>query len=174
MISIPFGEIVGFLMIFPYVNDLKQVKRSAFLGLIIGGIYFLIVILRNIAILGTIGSIHVLPSYQIGSLINFGEVITRMEVLVAVVLLFNIYIKVCIFYYITVLSIAQFFRLQSYRPLVIPVGIISLILAIDMFSSPVEEAYIGANIYPIYAIPFVVLFPIVSWIIASIKKSTKF
>lgn len=172
MISIPFGEIVGFLMIFPYVNDLKQVKKSAFLGLVIGGMYFLIVILRNIAILGELGSIHVLPSYQVARLINVGEIITRMEILVSLVFLFCMFIKISIFYYATVLSLAQLFKLQSYKPLVIPVGIISLILAIDMFRSSVEEAYIGANIYPIYAIPFIILFPIVSWVIASIKKFT--
>lgn len=171
MVSIPFGETVGFLMIFPYVNDIKQVKKSAFWGFTVGSIYFISIILRDIATLGNIGAIYVLPSYQVARLINIGEVITRLEVLIAVVLLFNVFLKVCIFYYVTVLSIAQFFKLRSYRPLIIPVGIISLVLAISMFSSPMEEAYIAANIYPIYAIPFIILFPIVSLIIASIKKS---
>ena len=45
MMSIPFGEIVVFLMIFPYVNDIKKVKKSAFIGLIAGSIFFLSVIL---------------------------------------------------------------------------------------------------------------------------------
>lgn len=172
MVSIPFGEIIVFLMIFPYVNDIKQVKKSAFMGLIIGGMFFFTVSLRNISVLGNIGYIQTLPSYQVATFINLGQIITRIEVLVAVVLLFNVFLKVSIFYYAAVLSIAQFFKLESYRPLVIPVGIISLVLAIDMFSSPVEEAYIGANIYPIYAIPFIILFPVVSLTIASIRKST--
>jgi spore germination protein KB len=171
MISIPFGEIVVFLMIFPYVNHIKQVKKSAFWGLTVGGIYFFSIILRNIAILGNIGSIHVLPSYQVARLINVGEVITRLEILVAVALLFNVFLKICIFYYATVLSIAQVFKLKSYKPLVIPVGIISIILSISMYSSSVEEAY-QTNIYSVYVIPYIIIFPIISWIIASIKKST--
>jgi len=172
MISIPFGEIITFLMIFPYVNDIKQVKKSAFWGLTIGSAYFFSIILRNIAILGNIGSIHVLPSYQVARLINVGEIITRMEALIAVVLLFNEFVKICIMYYAAVLSIAQFFKLRSYKPLVIPIGIISVVLSIIMFDSPVEHAHFAANIYVIYVIPVIIIFPVISLIIASIKKST--
>lgn len=170
MISIPFGEIVTFLMIFPYVNDMKQVKKYSFMGLIIGGMYFLIVILRNIAVLGNIGSIHFLPSYQVARLINVGEVITRMEILIAVILLFNEFVKICIMYYATVLSIAQFFKMRSYKPLVIPVGIISIVLSIIIFDSPVELAHFAATIYVIYVIPVIIIFPAISLIIAYIKK----
>lgn len=172
MIGIPFGEIIVFLMIFPYINDKKQVKKSAFWGLIIGNIYFLSVILRNTAILGNIGSIYIFPSYQVARLINIGEIITRMEVLLAVMLLFSVFLKTCIFYYATVLSIAQLLDLKSYKSLIIPVGIISIVLSITMYNSPVDQAYTAANIYPIYAIPFIILFPIASLLIAHVRKIT--
>lgn len=170
MISIPFGEIVTFLMIFPYVNDKKGVKKSAFMGLIIGAVFFLIVILRNIAILGSLGPIHFLPSYQIARLINVGEVLTRMEILIAIILLFNEFVKICVMYYATVLSIAQFFKLRSYRPLVIPIGIISVVFSIIMFGSTAEHSHFAATIYVIYDIPTVIIFPIISLVVASIRK----
>lgn len=169
MISIPFGEIVVFLMIFPCVNDIKQVKKSAYLGAIIGGMFFLIVIFRNISILGIIESIQVLPSYQVAKNINIGDIIERTEVLVAIVLLFNVFLKICIFYYATVLSIAQFFKLQSYKSLVIPVGIIGVVLSMSMYDSTVDEVY-SSSLYSVFAIPFIILFPIVSLIIASLRK----
>lgn len=171
MVCIPFGEIIVFLMIFPHVNDIKKVRRSAFWGLIVGNVYFLSVILRNTAILGNIGYIHAFPSYQVARLINIGEIITRMEILIAVILLFNVFLKTCLFYYATVLSAAQFFKLRSYKALVIPVGIISIVLAIIIYNSPVDQAYAAANIYPIYAIPFIILFPIASLLIAHIRNT---
>ncbi|WPC44372.1 endospore germination permease [Clostridium sp. JS66] len=170
MVSIPFGEIVVFLMIFPYVNDKKQIKKSAFTGFIIGSVYFLFIILRNTAVLGNIGFIHVLTSYQVAKIIDVGEVITRVEILIALSLLFNMFLKICIFYYVTVLSIAQFFELQSYRSIAIPVGIISIVLSITMYNSSVEEAY-QAGIYSVYAIIFIILIPIISLILASMRKS---
>ncbi|WP_411681131.1 GerAB/ArcD/ProY family transporter [Clostridium thailandense] len=171
MVCIPFGEIIVFLMIFPRVNDIKQVRRSALWGLIVGTVYFLSIILENTAILGNIGSIHAFPSYQVAKLINIGEIITRMETLIAVMLLFNVFLKTCLFYYATVLSVAQFFKLRSYRALVIPVGIINIVLAIIIYNSPVDQAYGAANIYPIYAIPFIILFPIASLLIAHVRNT---
>lgn len=172
MVSIPFGEIVVLLMIFPYVNDTKQVKKYAFEGLIIGGIYFLIVILRNTAVLGNLDSIHMQPSYQLASLINVGEIITRVEVLIAVVFLFNLFVKIFIFYYATVLSLAQLFKLRSYKFLVIPVGIISIIFSVIVYESPAENAYSGANMQVVFVLLFVIIFPVISLIIASIRKLT--
>lgn len=170
MVSIPIGEIMVFLMIFPCVNDTKQVKKSAFLGCIIGNIFFLMIILRNISVLGNIEGIHVLPSYQVARLINIGGIITRMEVLIAIILLFNEFLKICIFYYATVKSTAQVFKLKDYKILVIPIGIISLVLSISMFSSAVEHMNYASSIYPIYTLLFIIIFPIISFIIASIKK----
>lgn len=169
MVSVPFGEIVVFLMIFPCVNEIKQVKKFAFVGLIIGFVFFLAVIFRNISILGNISSIQVLPSYQVAKNINIGDIIERTEVLVAVVLLFNVFFKICIFYYATVLSIAQVFKLRCYKPLVIPVGVISSILSMTMFTSTVDEVY-AASIYSVFVIPFIIIFPVISLIIASIRK----
>lgn len=171
MVSIPFGEVIVFLMFFPYVNDIKQVKKSAFLGLIIGGLYFLTIIIRNIATLGNIGSLYVLPSFQVARLINLGDAITRLEALIAVSLLFNVFSKICIFYYATILSLSHFFSLRSYEPLVIPVAIISLVMSVILFNSPVEESYYAVNIYPIYAVPFLIILPAISLVIASIKKT---
>lgn len=170
MVSIPLGEIIVFLMIFPSVNNMKQVKKSAFLGYIIGNIFFLMIILRNISVLGNIEAIHVLPSYQVAKLINVGDIITRMEVLIAIILLFNEFLKICIFYYAAVVSTAQIFKLEDYKILVVPIGILGAVFSISMFSSDIDYLYYGNNIYPIYILLFIVIFPVLSFIIVSIKK----
>lgn len=170
-VAIPFGEIIVFLMIFPYVNDVKNVKKSVFLGLIIGSLFFFSTVVRDISVTGNIGYMDVQPEYQVAKLVDIGEIITRAEVLVAIILLFNVFLKICIFYYATVLSMAQCLKLRSYKPLTIPVGIISIILSISMFNSPVDEAY-QSGIYSVFVIPLIIVFPVVSLIIASIRKLT--
>lgn len=170
MVSIPFGEIVSFLMIFPYVNNIEKVKKSAFIGLIIGGTYFLIVVLRDTSVLGRLGYINALSPFETARIIDIGEIITRLEALISLMLLFNEFMKICIMYYSTVLSIAQLFKLQSYKPLVVPVGIIGVIFSIIMFDSPVEHMYFAANIYAILVIPVVVIIPVISLAAASIRK----
>ncbi|MDP4146214.1 MAG: endospore germination permease [Bacillota bacterium] len=172
MVTIPFGDLAVFLIIFPYMNDINQVKKYAIQGVIIGGIGFLIVNLRNTAVLGKLDSISMYPAYELAKLVSIGEVITRTEVLVALAVIFLYFLKISIFYYATVLSIAQLLKLKSYKPLVIPVGIISIVFGISMYKTPTDEFYSGANIYPIYAIPCVILLPIISLVIAYIRKLT--
>lgn len=172
MVGIPFGEIIVFLMIFPYINIGSKVKKSAFSGLIIGSVIFMTIVLRNAAVLGNIYTVQVLPTYQVAKLINIGQIITRMEILIAATYLFNVFLKICLFFYAAVLSMAQFFSLKSYKPLVIPMGIINIILSVIAFSSESDEAYQAANIYCVYAILYVIILPVISITIVSIRKKS--
>jgi spore germination protein KB len=170
VVTIPFGEIILFIMLFPYTNPKSSIKKYSFLGLSIGALYCLIVIIRNVLVLGNITPIHVFQIYQVAKLINVGDIIVRTEVLIALIILFDIFVKICIYYLTALLAITQFLKLNSYKPLIIPFGIITIVLSITLFDSEVYEYYIATNIYPIFGIPFIIIFPIISFIIACIKK----
>ncbi|URZ09088.1 GerAB/ArcD/ProY family transporter [Clostridium felsineum] len=172
IVSIPLGEVVVFLLIFPNLNDKTKLKKSALLGFSLGYMFFLFILIRNILILGGVGSIQIQPTYQIASLINIGDFLNRVEILTAMFLLSNLFLKICFFTYAAVVSIAQCFKLTSYKPLVIPVTIISSILSITMFESPLEESVAALTTYPIFALLFIVIIPIISFIIACVKNST--
>lgn len=170
MIAIPFGEMIVFMMFFPYVNDQKKVKKYFYLGYIIGFISLISVIMRNTAVLGNITSLYLLPSFQVARLINVGEIIVRAEIIISIVLLFNSFIKICIFQYASVIGLAQLFKMRYYKPLVLPIGVLMSIFAVSMFSSSTEHGYIGANLHPIYALQFIIIIPIISLILMYIKK----
>ncbi|URZ04561.1 GerAB/ArcD/ProY family transporter [Clostridium felsineum] len=172
MICTLLGEVFVFMMIFPNLNDQTKLKKSALMGFSLAYIYLLFILIRNTLVLGNIGHIQVQPAYQIASLINVGNVFSRVEILTAIFLLATLFLKICFFTYATVISITKCFKLTSYKPLVIPVTIISSILSITIFDSSSDEANVGLNIYPIYALLFIVIIPIISFIIASVKNST--
>ena len=173
MIAIPFGEMIVFMMIFPYVNEQTKVKKYFYLGYIIGFINLILIIIRNIAVLGNITSLYLLPSFQVARIINVGEIIVRAEIVIAVVLLFNSFIKICIFLYVTVLGLAQLFRMKYYKPLVLPIGVLISVFADSMYNSSTEHGYSGANIYPVYALLFIIFIPIITFILMYIKKFSK-
>ena len=119
------------LMIIPYVNKIKQAKKSVLLGLAIGMVTLLLITVRDIATLGILTTVLVSPSFEAVRLIDIGKIITRMELLVAVVSINNgIYQSYVLFYYTTVLGIAHLFHLRSYVPLVIPIGILNISFAL--------------------------------------------
>jgi spore germination protein KB len=167
--AIPLGELVVFLMIMGYINKIKQVKSSALLGLTIGGAILLVVTLRDIAVLGITYSVMISPSFEAIRQINIANIITRMEILVAITLLFTFFLKVSVFYYGTALGTAQLLNLRSYVPLVLPIGIISITLAVLVGESKLEQSYNAANIWIIYVMPFEFILPPLTLLIAKIR-----
>lgn len=173
VVSIPFTQIVVFLMFIPFVNNIKQAKGSIVLGVIIGGISLLITVIRDIATLGIMANIMVSPTFEAVRLIEIAKILTRLDILVAIGLLVIMFLRVSIFYYATVLSIAQIFNLRSFVPLVFPIGIIIISLTMLLFDSSMEHTYSTSNFYPIYSFPFQILIPPISLFIAKIRGLPK-
>ncbi|GFP77395.1 GerAB/ArcD/ProY family transporter [Clostridium fungisolvens] len=167
---IPFGELLIFLMIFPSVRDKENIKKYSFKGMFIGVAFFLLIVVRNTLALGIVGELEIQSSLQVAKLIDIADIISRLESLIAVVLLFNVFMKIAIFCYGTVLSLAQILKLRTYKHMVSPIVIISIIFSITMYESPVNQSYTAANIYPVYAWIPEILFPITSLIIAKLRN----
>ncbi|MCM1565670.1 MAG: endospore germination permease [Dehalobacter sp.] len=171
LVTMPFGEILVFLMIIPYVNVLKQAKSSVLLGLIIGGATLLIISIQFTTVLGDTSAIMVSPYFEAVRMINIAGIITRMEILVAIGLMITMFVKVIVQYYAVVLGTAQLFNFRSYLPLVFPIGAISISLAFLSFASPVGT-YIKMG-WPIFCVYFEILIPLISLLVAQIRKLPK-
>lgn len=170
MIAIPFGELISCMTIFPYVKNADKIKKYSFIGYTIGVIFLVAVVVRNTAVLGNIGQIQKFQSYQVAKDLEIGEVMTRNEILVALILFFDVFVKICVTYHATVLSIAQVFKLKSYKGIVVPVGIVSIIQAFFMISSTKDFGYYTLNIYPVFSLLFIVVIPIISLIILYFRR----
>lgn len=168
-ISKPF-DISVFLMIYSTVNEEKKIKKSTIRGVIIGTAFILLTAIRSTAVLGNLESTRVSPSYDVVGIIDIAQVFTRLEAFIIIIILLSLFIKTAIFYYATVLSIAQIFNLHSYKPLIMCIGIICINLSVFIFSSPSEHNYNAANIYPVFIIPFQILIPLLSLILTHFRK----
>ncbi len=171
--SIPFCEIVAFLMIAPSLKNQEKMAGSFLSGLAIGGITLFIIVVRDIASLGNMISYVTLPSYEAVKLIDIAHILTRMEVLYAIELLFLQFFKVSILYYATVLGISQVFNLRSYKPNVLTVGIIIICFSLIIFDSPMENAFWGPRVAPFFNIIFQLVFPVIALFIDLIRSMFK-
>ena len=156
---IPFCEIVVFLMMAPCLKEQDKAARSFLLGLLIGGITLLAIVIRDIVTLGNLINIVALPSYEAVKLIDIANILTRMEVLYAIELLFLQFFKVSILFYATVLALAHVLGLRSYKPYVLTIGTIIVSLSIIIFRSPMENAHWGPTVAPFYNTIFQLLLP---------------
>ncbi len=123
LVAVPFGELLAFLMITPYISRGKNHKGAYLLGgFLLGSTSLLYVVLQNNAVLGSVGHMFPQPPFEMLRMVNIGGSINRLEVLFAIILIILLFFKIAFLYYISVLAIAQLFRLKSYHPLVLITG----------------------------------------------------
>lgn len=167
--SLPYGEVVTFLMITGSLNNSKGLKKYALHSLLISGIILVGISVRNIAILGITAQLGLYPSYDVIQLISIGDVLTRLELVIIIVMLTMGFIKITVLYYSTVQGMAQLLKIRSYLPLVLPTGIIMVVISGTQFETAQELNVWATNIYPLYTLPFHFFFPLLSLTLATIK-----
>lgn len=169
--SFPFAEIVVFMMAFCSIEGRFNTYKVFAIGLVGGAFILLAVYIRNIVVLGanTEDSLY-FPSYSAVSLIEIGTFLQRIEILVSFVFLFVGIIKICVCLYVASNGVAKVFNLGSYRMVTVPIGFLMMNLSCFIYSSTMEMFEWASKIYPYYAIPFQVILPIITWILAEIKS----
>lgn len=168
--TFPFGETVAFLMIIPFLNKPQKTTASVLTALVSAGFFLLMTIIRNTGVLGVTERAFAYPSFEAVRLVNIGRFLTRVEILVAINFLTMIFLKIAVLFYGTVLGTAQLLGLRSYRALTLPIGVFIIILSLINFAGVPENFEFAREIYPIYALPFQVGIPLVTLILALIRK----
>ncbi|WP_026676081.1 GerAB/ArcD/ProY family transporter [Fictibacillus gelatini] len=162
---------VVFLMILPHVNDSKKARHSFLIGHVIGGVILFIITALCILVLGADQTARKMyPPYTLAKQINVGQVITRIEVIIAVLWTISIYFKMAIYFYAALVGLAQLLNLQDYRPLVLPSGLIGIVLAPIIFTNIVWQNTWDTSSSIGYSIAVGVFLPILVLLAGAIKK----
>ena len=168
--SFPFAETVAFLMVLAFVDKPEKGPSAVFRGLLITGFILIMLAARNAAVLGQMAAIINYPSYIVVQVIDVGDILTRLEAVVAINLITMGFIKISVLFYGTVLGLAQIFNLRSYRPIIFPVGILMVILALTNVGNTMEMLEFASKGYPFYAVPFQIGIPLITLVIAKLRK----
>jgi spore germination protein KB len=172
--TIPFGELVAFLMIIPNVKLARRdVTKKLLLGFALGGVFLLVVILRDIAVLGNMLPMFSLPGLVTLRLVNMGVALSRIEILFAVVLIMLLFFKITFLYYISVVAVAQLIRVKAYRHIVLAAGALMIAYGLTLYPDSVTHAASARETTPIIWTAFEILLPLITYIIAKLRKLPK-
>jgi spore germination protein KB len=168
--SFPFAETIAFLMVLAFVDKPEKVSSTVSRSLLIVGFILIIIVSRNAAVLGQMDEIVNYPTFLTAQAIDIGDIITRLEVVVGINLITMGFIKISVLLYGTALGLAQVFNLRSYRTIILPIGILMVILALTNVGNTSEMFEFARKGYPIYAVPFQIGIPLVTLIVAKLRK----
>lgn len=172
--TIPFGETVVFLMITPNVKlSRKDRTKYLFLGFALGGLTTLIVMLRDVAVLGNTIQLFTLPTLVTLRLVNLGAALSRIEILLAITLIMLLFFKITFLYYVLVIAVAQLVKIKAYRHLVLAVGALVVAYGPTLYSSAVEHTDAARSVEPFVWTVFDILLPLLTLIVAKLRKLPK-
>jgi len=169
--TIPFAEIVIFLMVTPNIKiKPENIKKFFFTGILIGALTLLLVVTSSIALLGENLYLYTIPPFEMFTLINITSALSRMEILSAIAILILLFFKISILFYVTVVAISYFFNLSSYKPLARVLGIIVVIYASFIYDSMIIHTFLAANITIFIWFVFEFVFPLAIVIGTKVKN----
>ncbi|WP_342564111.1 endospore germination permease [Paenibacillus sp. FSL R7-0345] len=167
--TFPFAEIVVFLGVFTVLPRKGSAARVLVGGVIIAGVIIIGVSVRNLLVLGPeiLSSLY-FPSFVAVSRINIGDFLTRIEGSAAIVFVTSLFIKASLCLYVTCQGIARVFKLQSYRSVVLQMGLIMVYMSDFIYKDITQMQDFAYHIYKVYALPFEVFIPLLLWAMAEI------
>ncbi len=169
--SFPFGETILFAMLLPNISNVQKLKKAYMAAIFLGSIFLTISVLLTILVLGpSIASRLNFPVHSVIQSIDIANFLTNLDAFGMLLWISSNFIKLAVCYYCAAVGIAQWFNLSDYRPIVTPVGILMLIFSLTVYRSSTEQAVFASTIWPFYAIPFEILFPLLMLIVAKIRR----
>jgi len=166
----PYSQLIVFLMILPFVNNVSKARKGYFMGVLFGGLVITIITAMCLAVLGDdFTSRNMYPTYILGKKIRIGNFLERIEVIVAISWVFTIFFKFTVNFFVLVLGITQILQLSDYKPLVYPLGFILMVYSMVSFPNTIYTKEFSVETWPPFALTFFVLLPLIVLTIAMIK-----
>lgn len=168
----PFGEMIIFAMILPYLNRPEKVKRIGLLAIGFSGLILASVMAINVSVLGvnniTRSPFPLLSTIQTIEVAGFLE---RLDVYFILITVIGVFFKMCVFFYASVVGTANLFKVEDSARLAFPLGLIILILSITIASNFSEHVKEGLHVITLYLhLPLQVIIPSLLLLIAFIKN----
>lgn len=167
--------LVVFLMIFPkHINRPDNAKWNFISGTLIGTGAVTVIIVVCLLVLGSSTTARQLyPSYVLAKTVSLFEIVERIESIMAGIWVISIFFKTAIYFYVFVVGFAQILKVKSYRFLVIPMGIFSVIFSKEVYPNIEYMMRWDSTYWTPYTIIMGVILPLITLIIDKIKKGFK-
>ncbi|WP_432663771.1 endospore germination permease [Wukongibacter baidiensis] len=165
----PFAQTFTFTMIFYNYKKKSFSYRVYIPGLLIGGALLFAISVNGLLVLGIDEASNAYyASYEAIKRMNIGGFVQRIEIIIATIFILGGFVKASIYLLATTAGVSKIFGTADYRFIVIPIGALMLNLAHLEFDNMIHY-FRFADVWYFYVTPFLVILPIIIWIIAEIK-----
>lgn len=166
-----FCEVVSIAFIIPFINKPKETRVCTLIGVLWAAATLAFMAALVIMVFGPqFASILAFPTLEAVRYINVGQYLQRVEITFLIPWIISNYIKICFFYYITVLIISKWFKIEETKILVIPIGLMIFSMSLALFKNNVDLSLFLSQVWGFYSLPIELGIPSILLIIELIRK----
>ncbi|WP_409344448.1 endospore germination permease [Paenibacillus sp. MBLB4367] len=173
--SFSYLPLIVLLMIFPsqLANPVKA-KTSFWTATLTGGTVMILIVMLDILVLrADITAQTTYVSFMLAGKIRVFDFLQRFEAVVAGIWFTGMFYKTCIYYYSAVYGIAQAFKLNDYRTIVMPLGLALITLSHFIYPSIVYAQTWDVKSWVPYTISYGLFLPVLLLLAGALRGSRK-
>lgn len=175
VVFFPFGELLVFTMILPYLNRPELTKKVWMSVLITSGITLIFTTCLNIAVLGVgVMEVATFPLLSTIGRVNLFDFIQRLDAVVVLSFLLTMFYKISIFFYSAVIGMVDLFKINKLQHILLPSGVILIVLTMVISSDFSEHIEEGQKLLPNSLYLFIHIFiPLFLLLVAGVRNRFK-
>ncbi|WP_339224591.1 GerAB/ArcD/ProY family transporter [Paenibacillus sp. FSL H8-0332] len=165
----PFGEMVCFTMLMPYLSSVKKGPWVIAAAMLFSALLLSFTMALNISVLGAdIVARSPLPLMPTISKISISDIIQRVDIFVVMVLIIGVFFKMAVFFAAALIGISDLFKLP-YRRMLYPCALIILFTSMLDARSFIEHLDEGGTLlYRVYPYLMIVI-PVLLVIVTAVR-----
>ena len=170
----PYGELVVFLMLFPYIvqKENKGVLKRSYIAITISVLLMIAIDLTTVALIGAnLTSNFEYSFYNAMQLAGMKGFLERLDPLAVVIMVASEYFKLIIYFFVTILAFQALNKRFNFKVTLVLISILIFILAPI---AKVHETGFMMDVMPFRILPiFELAIPLLIWIVSEIKFRKK-
>lgn len=171
LLSIPYCQLIVFLMLHPNVINAAKARKSFFIGVIIASLGITLITIMCLGVLGAnMTGRNMYPTYVLGKMIKIGGFIERVEVLVAIIWVLSTFFKFLVSVYALLLGMTQLLKLSDMKVLIYPLSFFIMVYAMVCYPNIVYFKEVVNMMWTPYALTVFFFMPLFVYVVAVIKK----
>ncbi len=162
-------ESIVFVMFIPFLHNGGDFGGAMRRGLTAGALVLALIVFRDITVLRDLINVLALPTYAVIRLIDVGDILTRLEIIYAVMLISLFFFKVSILYFATVSGLGRIMKFKSWDFLIKIFGVFIIIYAFACFDSEAAHIKWNISVATTYSSFFILVLPLITLIVSKLR-----
>lgn len=168
-----FSEFFLIAFLLPFLRDRENGLKWGLVSTISVLILLISANLLTYMLFGELTGVFTYPIMVAVRYISIADFLEHLEAIVMAIWVAGTFIKISVFYYVNVISIAQWLKLSSYQPLIFPIGFLLIIFSMWVAPTLTELSLFLGTSAPFYFLTFQAVIPLLLLYIARLRKNFK-